>query len=298
MIEWALHLVTVLGSALASAALLYGTLTALRSLGELMVSRRTSWLNRMWAAPSKGQSLMSVSVTASAKQSPLPYIVGGAAILMALKASVTGNVEVGAYILLLGAGAAWYFAREDRTKAQGKALTEATERMITAFRSHYTLNGACFAALEGTLPDINNPYLEDLVRRTISSFRIRGDKAEALGWLEKAHNTYLNQFVFILNRESQSSPQAVARMLESVVRRLEAKHRLDRRLRVAMGPLEGTVRFLEAANGVALLVVLNVPFWWNYYATTPMMLLIGMAAAVAASLYFDYRVRVLSDKAL
>jgi hypothetical protein len=298
VIENILRYVVILGLAVAAGASVYGALTLLHTGVLRIAARRRSWLDKLWDRNFKVVSPAHATVTVRAKQSPMPFVIGGVSLLLAIKATLTGNLFVGVALIVAGAGTAWYMMYQANHTAQGKDLTEAVERMLTAFRSHYTLNGAAFAAMEGTFPDIQSPYLEELVRNAISTFRLQGDKGEALEWLTKAHNTYLDQFVFILNRESQSSPQAVSRMLEALVKRLGAKRRLDRRLKVAVAPLEGTVRFLEAANVIAILVVVNVPFWWGYYASAPLVLLVGLAGAVGASLYFDYRIHVLSDRAL
>jgi hypothetical protein len=117
----------------------------------------------------------------------------------------------------------------------------------------------------------------------------------------ETRDPYLGQLAFILRHASESNQTEILGALRELSERLDERSRLKDKSRVALALVNGTVRFLQAANGVVIALAVLVPFWWQYYAgafSHQAILMIGATVALGGSWYFEQQLARIRERVL
>lgn len=306
MTEQILRALLVGGSALGAGVLALALMLALgdtaRIVARLTTSRRRKWLDQTVARytrkPANPESETRASSRGILALLTPSVIAASVCTALALKAAFTGSIPIALFFVLLGFGASRYLARAGIGATERNRIAEAVTRLVDAFRSTYLVSASTFHALEDAAPEVQEPRVSAALDRARAAYRNGQAPERALALLDQVGDAYLAQFAFILRRAPDSDARITTTALDDLARRLAERRRIAGRLRIAMASVNATVRFLEAANIAAVLVVLLHPFWWEYYVARPEQLIGGMVFALVAVVYFDLRAQELAERTL
>ena len=186
-----------------------------------------------------------------------------------------------------------------RSRARLAEVNEELEKMVTVLHSAYLVRPVVAPALEEAIRSIQGP-LREAVERTIREIWVGSNPKEAYSSLGKAlANPYLAQLGLILERAEESSPVQVGQALRELATRLRQRKRLQARVKATMSMLSGTVRFLQGANALAIVIVLATPTLRDFYfESLQRQALFGVALTVVlgTSLFFDQRLSSLKER--
>lgn len=240
---------------------------------------------------------------------PLPsHVKGRWVAYLPLAASVVAASSLFASAPLMGAylvGAGYLLARYLQAKGRGRGAREIDERvkeLVTDFRSRYQLKPSVFGTLEEVVEGLEEP-LRGLIEQAVKSYYVTGSAREAFANLRKSsgHHPYLCQFIFIVERGDKATSEAVQEALSDLEERMEERHRLRGRSRIALALLRGEARFLQGANLAAIGAATFVPVLREFYMSTLArqgIFMAAVSAVLATSIYFDQEVRMLEERIL
>jgi len=208
---------------------------------------------------------------------------------------------MGAYLVGAGYLLARYL-RAGRRREGAREIDEQVKELVTDFRSRYQLKPSVFGTLEEVVEGLEEP-LRGLIEQAVKRYYVTGSAREAFATLRQSsdHHPYLCQFVFILERADKATSEAVQEALSDLEERMEQRHRLRGRSRIALALLRGEARFLQGANLAAIGAATFVPVLRGFYTSTLArqgIFMAAVSAVLAASIYLDREVRMLEERIL
>lgn len=283
-------------SALAAGLGGYVILSALLLFTQWMYRRRRPhWLRQLENHPSALPSLP-VKHNHFSRTAIL-----GLALGLAFKAAVTGGLLIAIFLGAVGVALNAYLGTRATSLAR-EQVTDAVAELIAAYYSAYLVIPTVFGALSEAIKSQTNPFLQSAVQRALDAFGTGRTAEEVLDQLDReVHNPYLSQFAFILRHTSESNQREILNTLRDLSNRLEQRKRLQDRSRVALALVSGTVRFLQAANGVVIGLAVLASFWWDFYSSSvsrQALLIIGGTIALLGSWYFETQLVQLRERVL
>lgn len=304
MLELLLHLTFVGASALAAGLIAYVVLaTTMQLIRWVFARRQPRWLRAM-----RMLRVRAIKPPTGVKTNALPrWIALGLVLGLALKAFASGGFLVGAYLALVGIALYAYLSRRAASVGH-ETITDAVGELVAAYYSAYLVIPTVFGALDEavkTLGGSKHPghlQLQAAAAHAIRAFNAGQTTEEALDrMVDQARNPYLNQLAFILRHASESNQKEILGALRGLSERLEQRTRLKDKSRVALALVNGTVRFLQAANGAVIALAVFAPFWWDFYATSvtrQMLLMLGATVALGGSWYFEQQLTQIRERVL
>ncbi|TAK36104.1 MAG: hypothetical protein EPO21_03920 [Chloroflexota bacterium] len=188
-----------------------------------------------------------------------------------------------------------------RSRAGLSQVSAELERMVTALHSAYLVRPVVASALEEAARSVQGP-LREAVERALRGVWVGGSPKEAYASLGKAVGSpYLAQLGLVLERAEECSPMLVGEALKDIAGRLKRRKRLQARVKASMSMLAWTVRFLQGANALAVVIVLATPSLRDFYIGSFQrqgLFAIALAAVLGASLYFDHQLASLRERVL
>jgi len=226
-------------------------------------------------------------------------------VYLPLVASVVAACSVFASAPLMGAylaGAGFLLTRylQDRgRRTTEKRIDAQVKELVTEFRSRYQLKPSVFGTLEEVVEGLEEP-LRGLIDQAVKRYYVTGSAREAFLTLRSSseHHPYLCQFIFIVERADKASREALQEALGDLEERMEERHRLRGRTRIALALLRGEARFLQGANVAAIGAATFVPVLREFYMSTMArqgIFIAAVSAVLAVSIYFDQEVRMLEE---
>lgn len=211
-------------------------------------------------------------------------------------APLMGSYLVGAgYLLTL------YLQGRGRS-VRVRKIDDQVKELVTDFQSRYQLRPSVFGTLEEVVERLEEP-LRGLIEQAVKRYYVTGSVREAFLTLRSSsdHHPYLCQFIFIVERADKASREALQEALSDLEERMEQRHRLRGRTRIALALLMGEARFLQGANVAAIGAATFVPVLREFYVSTMArqgIFIAAVSAVLAASIYFDQEVRMLEERVL
>ncbi len=291
MIVWAFAATLAVGTGL----VIHLALTELLTLARRYAGRKRM---RLVSLPTLGKTaLPSPSDVKGRWVAYLPL----AASLVAASSLFASAPLIGAYLVGAGYLLARYL-RAGRTKEGAREIDEQVKELVSEFRSRYQLKPSVFGILEEVVEGLEEP-LKGLIEQAVKRYYVTGSAREAFHTLRESsgHHPYLCQFAFMLERADKATSEALQEALSDLEERMEQRHRLRGRSKIALALLRGEARFLQGANVAAIGAATFVPVLREFYTSTLArqgIFVAAVSAVLAASIYFDQEVRMLEERIL
>lgn len=226
----------------------------------------------------------------------------GKAVPGAALAAAAGGIALGLtardfilspYLAALGCAFAYYLAHRERTAEQEKLLPE-VQLLVERFRSIYAATGSVMASLERTAQRLPEGEMRATVDEVLRRYRSGEGLEEVLEPLRRMGDPFLRRFALILETASESREEITREELASLEAQIRQRKRLRGKARSQMALLNGTVKFLLAANVAAASMAVLLPPWLAFFTSSLMRrgtFIVATAFAAAAYVYFDFEVR-------
>ena len=304
MFELLVHSTFVATSMLAAGLIVYVSLFSVVQILRWVVARRQpQWLRAVHSLRDRAFEPVTGGKTNTLPRWFALVLAWG----LAVKALLTGGWLVGAYLIAVGIALFAYLSRRD-TAGGRETITDAVGEFVSAYYSAHLVTPTVFGALDEALKTLEGSkepghvQLARAVKRTVDAFHSGKLTEEALGQMvAETRDPYLGQLAFILRHVSKSNQKEIVMALRDLSERLEQRMRLKDKSRVAFALVNGTVRFLQAANVTVIALAVLASFWWNYYAgpVSHQVILIGAATlAFSGSWYFEEQLRQIRERVL
>jgi uncharacterized membrane protein (UPF0136 family) len=205
------------------------------------------------------------------------------------------------YLMALGVLITLYYAFW-RTKAEAEtALNAEILKLVEEFQGQYRLTPSIFSALSQTRLKVAEP-LRRHVTAAVESFYTTASQKRAFKELrQRVPNSYLNQFVYILERSETARREIVQKALERLVARLRRRQQLRIETETDLTVITGQTQIiLILAIGLLFVVALSRSLREVYTRSVNNQILFIVLATVGVltTYYIDRRVTSLKERVL
>jgi len=221
----------------------------------------------------------------------LPLLPAGGGLALAL---LGHDWLLSPYLLVLGLALA-RFLQGRRSRKEQAAITEQVKALVVLFRSRFAVGQSPFAVLAEVLPELPEGRVREAAEKAVTAYHAGGDVQAALAAMREIGNQYLSRFALVLEAAPSSTTEAMLDEVHRLEADLAARDRLRGQGRASLALLKGTVRFLQAANAVAVVGTVLFPLWRDFFSSTLQRRGTFLAAtlfAVLAFLYFDQEIGI------
>ena len=291
MIVWSFAVTLAVGTGLA----IHLALTELLTLARRYAGRKRM---RLVSGPTVGKKAL--PSPSDVKGRWVAYLPLGASLLAASSLFAWAPL-LGAYLVGAGFALSRYLQPRGRRTTE-KRIDKQVKELVSEFRSRYQVKPSVFGTLEVVVEGLEEP-LRGLIDEAVKRYYVTGSPRQAFLILRSSsdHHPYLCQFIFILERADKATSEALQEALRDLEERMEQRHRLRGRSRIALALLRGEARFLQGANVAAIGAATFVPVLREFYTSTVArqgIFMAAVSAVLATSIYFDQEVRMLEERVL
>ena len=268
-----------------SGVLLIGTL----ALGALLVYLAIGEQLERLARPRMRQLRVAIGPYLT-RQTLFPL---GGAVVFAL---IYPGILLKLYFLVAG-GLVTYFLVEQRRRAAEIIQPRQIVQLVLSLRSIYQLQPSVFSSLQQVTEKLEQP-LRGLIEVMTQTYYLTSSPARAFQEFRKrTNNTYLHQFIYILEMGEAATSDAMITALDSFVDRMRMHDELRRGIETNLSSVTGQTRFMQILSLLIILVVGVVPTLRTAYRSVSMQIvfMIIMSVALGTSWYIEKRVSTLKE---
>jgi hypothetical protein len=234
------------------------------------------------------------SITAeqqSSRRLPVPFMVGlGAGLALAV---AWHHPVISPWWMVLGGLAGWMLV-STRPSLQRETLRD-LETLVSGVRAMYIVGQSVFGPLEAVAQDLpSGSELRIAVEEAVRRHRAGRTVDESLGVL-KGRWSFLDRLILILSESSLADTGSVRDALLGLEEQIQKSRNLLDRARVVLTVNLLTLRVLQVANLVAIVVVTVIPTWHRFFAARPAMLVAATLAGLLGSWYFASEMRRIEE---
>ena len=205
------------------------------------------------------------------------------------------------YLIVLGVLITLYYVLW-RTKARtAMAMDAEILKLVEEFQSQYKLTPPIFSALGQTRLKVAEP-LRGHVTATVESFYVTASQKRAFAeFRQRVPNSYLNQFVYILERSETARREVVQKALERLVARLRRREQLRVETETDLTMITGQTQLILVLGIGMLFVVALIPSLREVYTRSrsgQMLFIVLATIGVLTTYYIDRRTTSLKEKVL
>lgn len=226
----------------------------------------------------------------------LTILVGEA--LVAIYISWHGGILIGIGLLVSGVFTLLYSRKRNALERQAQ-LTNQVEELLSEYYSRWLLNASPFGILEDIAADISfGQPLDNILQQVLSRYRL--GEPDALAPL-RGTDPYLQQFGYILAQTARAGNQVTGEAVNEVSKRLQMRHRLQKRVGTVTAMTRGEELFLLVANATAVVVAIALPLLREFYTSSlvrQLVLALAIVIVTVGGVYFDHEIETLKEKAL
>lgn len=205
------------------------------------------------------------------------------------------------HLMALGVLSTLYYAFW-RTKAEEEtALNAEILKLVEEFQSQYRLTPSIFSALSQARLKVAEP-LRGHVTAAVESFYVTASQKRAFTELrQRVPNSYLNQFVYILERSETARREVVQKALERLVARLRRREQLREKTDTDLTVIT-TQTYLILILGIGLLflvaLIAGLRQVYTRSAAGQTLFVILASIGVLTTYYIDRRIISLKERVL
>ena len=155
-----------------------------------------------------------------------------------------------------------------RQQATGEAVGDDLERLLNSFRSIWSVQASLFGALEDAAGDLEPGAVQAAVRQAADRARTGMAVEESLTPLCGLPSRVARQVAYVLEQLPNSDEVTGRRVLDELEVRLRRARRLRERAGTVLVLTRLTLRALQVANGVAIVVALTLPLWADFFTAS------------------------------
>lgn len=201
---------------------------------------------------------------------------------------------------LLALGLAGAFALNARAKGRRtKVEIEAVQTLVDNFESMFLVHRSAFAPLQEAAAMMEPSRVREAVESALDRHRLGRTVDECLRPLRSLDSQFVDEFVFILERVSESDEKITLALLRRLSTRLRQRRTRANRAKVTTARLISTVRVLQGALACALAASLWLDLWRYYWLASlgNRALFVALAlAGLGMSAYFERRVQEMQEE--
>jgi Flp pilus assembly protein TadB len=208
---------------------------------------------------------------------------------------------ISVYLVALGILSTLYYALW-RTKAEEEtALNAEILKLVEEFQSQYRLTPSVFQALTHARLKVDEP-LQGHVTAAVESFYVTASQKRAFAELRRrVPNSYLNQFVYILERSETARREVVQKALERLVARLRRREQLRVETETDLTVITGQTQIILILGIGLLFVVAMSRGLREVYTRSPsgqILFIVLATVGVLTVYYIDRRIISLKERVL
>ena len=176
-----------------------------------------------------------------------------------------------------------------RQQTTGRAAGEELLQLLNSFRSIWSVQESLFGALEEAAADLEFGVVRQAVRRVAARARTGMNLDDALTPLRDLPSPTARQVAYVLGQLPETDEGTGRRVLDELEERLRRSRRLRRRAETVLILTRLTLRALQVANAIAVVVALTMPLWADFFTASLSRRLTFIAATlmvVGGSAYF------------
>lgn len=205
------------------------------------------------------------------------------------------------YLVALGILITLYYAFW-RTKAEEEtALNAEILKLVEEFQSQYRLTPSIFQALTHARLKVDEP-LRGHVTTAVEFFYVTASQKRAFTELRRrVPNSYLNQFVYILERSETARREVVQKALERLVARLRRREQLRVETETDLTVITGQTQIILVLSIALLFVVARISSLREVYTRSPsgqILFIVLATIGVLTVYYIDRRIISLKERVL
>jgi Flp pilus assembly protein TadB len=205
------------------------------------------------------------------------------------------------YLVALGVLSTLYYALW-RTKAEEEtALNAEILKLVEEFQSQYRLTPSIFQALTNARLKVDEP-LREHVTAAVETFYVTASQKRAFAELRRrVPNSYLNQFVYILERSETARREVVQKALERLVARLRRREQLRVETETDLTVITGQTQIILILGIGLLFVVAMSRGLREVYTRSPsgqILFIVLATIGVLTVYYIDRRIISLKERVL
>jgi len=222
-------------------------------------------------------------------------------ITLSLAYLMRDGLLISIYLIALGVLITLYYVFW-RTKAKAETeLNVEILKLVEEFHGQYKLTPPIFLALSQSRLKVNEP-LRGHVTATVESFYVTASQKRAFTELrQRVPNSYLNQFVYILERSETASREVVQQALERLVARLRRREQLREETETDLTMITGQTKLILILGIAMLLVMASIPSLRDVYTQSrngQILFIVLASIGVLTTYYIDRRTTSLKEKVL
>ena len=208
---------------------------------------------------------------------------------------------ISVYLIVLGVLITLYYVFW-RTRARAEmTLNAEILKLVEEFQGQYRLTPPIFLALSQSRLKVAEP-LRGHVTATVETFYVTASQKRAFTELRRrVPNSYLNQFVYILERSETARREVVQKALERLVARMRKREQLRAETETDLTMITGQTQLILVLGIGMLLLVALIPSLREVYTRSRnnQILFIVMATIGALTTYYiDQRTTSLKESVL
>jgi hypothetical protein len=189
-----------------------------------------------------------------------------------------------------------------RTKAEAEmALNAEILKLVEEFESQYRLTPSIFSALSQARLKVAEP-LRGHVTAAVESFYVTASQKRAFTELrQRVPNSYLNQFVYILERSEMARREVVQKALKRLIARLRRREQLRDETETELTVITGQTQIILILGiGLLFVVALYIPFRKVYTESqaNQILFIVLVTIGVLTTYYIDRRITSLKERVL
>jgi len=208
---------------------------------------------------------------------------------------------ISVYLVTLGVLITLYYVFW-RTKAEEEtALNAEILKLVEEFQSQYRLSPSIFSALSQARTKVAEP-LRGHVTAAVESYYTTASQKQAFAELRRrVPNSYLNQFVYILERSETARREVVQQALERLIARMRRREQLRVDTETNLTVITGQTQIILILGIGLLFVVALIPGLREVYTRSTggqFLFIVLTTIGVLTVYYIDRRITSLKERVL
>lgn len=166
------------------------------------------------------------------------------------------------------------------------------EHVLQLIQARFATAKSMFGAISNVANGLGNNALKGPLQRTAENLRLLDDAEGAVAPLREIDLLHAKRLANLIAMGDEASPDVQKDILNMLVKDVRFRRQIVSEVMQQAGMVRATVRVLQAAFLIGLLVIMNVPLWRNYFlegeSSHRVVLITLTLLAAVGSMYFEF----------